>query len=322
METIRIYLENMFKGLPQTEEIKRLKSDILSNMEDKYKELKEEGKPEHEVVGIVISEFGNIDELLEEMNIKTAEKENTYPEMSLEEAKTFVSLKDKTSRLVGLGVTLILIGVSQLVFLTRLMEQHYIFEGLSENAQTILPVIFLFLFIAPAVGLFIYSGMSLEKYKYIEEGSFELSRESKAALEQERSVYTGRRSLGTITGVLLCVLSPLAVFIFALFGGGFAVYGVSVLLIMVATAVFIFITTSSVPEAYKRLLKLEEYAVQYQQNNKVIGAIAGIVWPLVVCIFLFCGFVFNLWYICWIIFPITGILFGGFCAFYNALKSR
>ena len=70
METIRTYLENMFARLPQTPQIIRLENDMLRTMEDKYEELKSEGKSENEAVGIVISEFGNIDELLAELDLQ------------------------------------------------------------------------------------------------------------------------------------------------------------------------------------------------------------------------------------------------------------
>ena len=48
METIRIYLENMFSRLPRTPEIIKLENDMLRTMEDKYEELKMEGKSENE----------------------------------------------------------------------------------------------------------------------------------------------------------------------------------------------------------------------------------------------------------------------------------
>ena len=73
MDTIRIYLENMFARLPGTPEIMKLQNDMLHTMEDKYEELKSEGKSENEAIGIVISEFGNIDELLEELGLKAAQ---------------------------------------------------------------------------------------------------------------------------------------------------------------------------------------------------------------------------------------------------------
>jgi len=76
METIRIYLENMFSRLPRTPEIIKLENDMLRTMEDKYEELKMEGKSENEAIGIVISEFGNIDELIDELGLLSTAAEN------------------------------------------------------------------------------------------------------------------------------------------------------------------------------------------------------------------------------------------------------
>jgi hypothetical protein len=69
MESIRSYLENMFLNLPQTPQVLKAKNELFQMMEDKYTELKEEGKTENEAVGTVISEFGNLDELAEELGI-------------------------------------------------------------------------------------------------------------------------------------------------------------------------------------------------------------------------------------------------------------
>lgn len=69
LDTIVGYLNNMFASLPRTEQMYKLKQELLGNMEEKYHELKDDGKSENEAVGIVISEFGNIDELVSELGI-------------------------------------------------------------------------------------------------------------------------------------------------------------------------------------------------------------------------------------------------------------
>lgn len=69
METIWNYLDNMFVNLPQTSEVLRAKEDLAEMMEDKYNELIKEGKMQNEAIGIVISEFGNIQELIDELGI-------------------------------------------------------------------------------------------------------------------------------------------------------------------------------------------------------------------------------------------------------------
>ena len=69
METIRNYLETMFANMPNTPEVKRAKDELLQMMEDKYNELIAEGVNENAAVGTVISEFGNLDELAEDLGL-------------------------------------------------------------------------------------------------------------------------------------------------------------------------------------------------------------------------------------------------------------
>jgi len=79
METILNYLDNMFINFPHTPEVLRAKEDLAEMMEDKYNELIAEGKMQNEAIGIVISEFGNIQELIDELGItdKNSVKEDS-----------------------------------------------------------------------------------------------------------------------------------------------------------------------------------------------------------------------------------------------------
>ena len=60
----------MFRNLPNTNEVLKAKAELLQMMEDKYTELRREGKSENEAVATVISEFGNLDELADSLGIK------------------------------------------------------------------------------------------------------------------------------------------------------------------------------------------------------------------------------------------------------------
>ncbi|MGL4345692.1 MAG: permease prefix domain 1-containing protein [Cellulosilyticaceae bacterium] len=332
METIKSYLNNVFGALPQTREILDLKNELLNNMLDKYDELKASGKTENEAIGIVISEFGNIDELLQEMEISveetvlTPQTKVSQNVLNAEQAAHYIDLKYQVSRLIGRGVSLILLGVALLVGLSALFEAGILLQTVSSNAKDVIPVIILLLMIAPAVGLFIFSGAKLEDYRFIEEGDFELTEEAHAVLAKDYAHKKPEFSRKIVIGVTLCVLSPLVILISSIWGDLASSLGVSVLLLMIAVATYLFIRSGSVTEGYRRLLKLDEYAtahmIETKEQNKVIGAVAGIVWPLATCVFLVAGFVFDKWEICWIVFPITGILFGGFCAFYSILKKK
>lgn len=74
MDTIMSYLETMFAKLPKTPEVEQIKQELSMNMEEKYHELINLGKTENEAIGTVISEFGNIDELMEELGYAVEEE--------------------------------------------------------------------------------------------------------------------------------------------------------------------------------------------------------------------------------------------------------
>lgn len=65
MEAIRNYVEALFATLPQNADAQRIKTDMLTNLEEKYHTLLEEGKNEAEATGIVIASIGSADELRE-----------------------------------------------------------------------------------------------------------------------------------------------------------------------------------------------------------------------------------------------------------------
>ena len=98
MNIILNYLDNMFLNLPNTNEVKRAKQELASMMEDKYNELIAEGRKENEAVGIVISEFGNLDELAVELGIEqvlsneSGSKEAAGRHVSREEAEEYIRM--------------------------------------------------------------------------------------------------------------------------------------------------------------------------------------------------------------------------------------
>lgn len=327
METIKNYLETMFAQMPQTPQILEIKEDLFLNMEEKYHELKNEGKSENEAIGIVISEFGNINELINELGISidsdTQTRDINIPLVTLDTALSYLDVKKGCGSLIGFGVVLILIGVSFLIGLNSLANLS-LRGALTEDSASLLGVIGLILFIVPAVGLFIYSGTKLEKYNELQE-PFQLDFTVKEQLKSKYEDFLPRHNRSVIIGVCLCILSVIPVVTssllediytnnsFILEGSSF---GVIILLLTIATAVYLFISSGSIKEGYSCLLKIDDFnpAKRNSKENKLISAVAAIVWPLAACSFLLIGFIWNRWSIAWIVFPITGILFGMFSA--------
>lgn len=321
METIKNYLDNLFASLPKTARVTELKSNILSNMEEKYNELKKQGKSENEAIGIVISEFGNIDELISELGISQDRETKSQPVVTQDEVESYLTVKRVMGIQVGLGVFLCIMAPALLILISTLVGKGILFSSLSGNAANAPGLIALFLLITAAVGIFIYSGMNFERYKFMEDG-VQLPMGVEANLKQRYYRYSPTYHLCLIVGVCLIVISPVTLFVTSLFNEGSSPYGVVMLLAIVAFAIFIFISSGTIRESYQKLLQIGDSTPVNKKEDKVIGAVAACIWPLAVAVFLFCGFVYGLWNIAWIIFPIVGILFGMFSAVYSIITDK
>ncbi|KHF39360.1 permease prefix domain 1-containing protein [Halalkalibacter okhensis] len=315
MDTIMTYLNNMFATLPKTSDMNRLKEDLLANMEDKYEELKQNGKSENEAIGIVISEFGNIDELVSELNIDVKDSiDKEHPYLTDEQVEDYLDETKKAGKLIGFGVGICQIGV---VFLLLLLQLG--------NAGGMIGIAALFLFVAAAVGLFIYAGTLMEKHKYLSNG-FTLPDDIKISLEHEYELFQPTFTKAIVTGVVLCILSPVVLIVLTSINENSVIYGVIFLLLMVALAVYLFVSTGNQQAAYRTLLKKGDQPnislPHEKKEDKAIRVASVILWPLTVCIFLISGFLYNQWHINWIIFPIVGLLFAMFSGAYSIIKEK
>lgn len=324
METIINYLDNMFARLPKTKQMIEIKQELLVNMEDKYQELMQTGKSEHEAIGIVIAEFGNINELIDELDIDLdSENQEVSKMLTDQEINDFLEVNKKSGVRIGAGVSLIILGAALLILVTQLVDVGYI-TFFSERIADVVGLIPLFFLVAIAVGLFITASGMMEKFTFLEQ-DFVLSIQRMTELEQERQNFQSTYLKATITGVALCILSPMVLIITSVIHEEASGFGAAALLMTVSIAVFLFIYFGKIKEGYSKLLRLEEYtrpAKKSEERNKVISAVASIIWPLATVIFLISGLVYHQWHINWIIFPITGLLFAMFSGAYSILKSE
>ncbi len=315
MDTIKTYLENMFASLPRTAQIKELKNNILANMEEKYLELKNQGKSENEAIGIVISEFGNIDELVIELGLNKGEMEAEGRAVDDKEVKNYISLKRVAGIKIAIGVFLCILAPTILILIYSFVDAGLL--SVPESTGTIA----LFVLVAIAVAIFIQTGLALEPVKYMEEGVL-LPYDVEKELREELNRFMPRFGKGMVVGVCMIILSPIALFVTYEGSELTTIIGVIILLSIVNIAVVLFILLGTQKESYERLLKTGDYTPKKKEENKVIGAVASIVWPLAVIVFLVTGFIYQLWYINWIIFPIVGLLFGMFSAAYSIINEK
>ncbi|MGY3704426.1 hypothetical protein BW731_10175 [Vagococcus martis] len=305
MKVIENYVDAMFVNLPRTAELQTIKEDILLNMKEKYIELIDEGKPENEALGTVIAEFGTIDELLESLEISVEENDDrgnqefftpNLPVLSESVITKYLATKRLSGMLIGSGIISLGIGLSTFFFLINRLSSS-------------IPFFIFVLSITAAVILFTIGGMKLSVFNNLKNG-FILTSEDRLLLENAKEEYHRSFILSIILGIGLSMLSILSV-IFSSFSGFGEAIGLSLLFLFGAVACFFFIYAGNVQGSYNFLLDNGlEVHVPYEEykRQKFFQRFESLYWMIILLLFFGWGFFFDGWVICWIVFPIGGVL--------------
>lgn len=325
METIFNYLENMFLQLPKTPEVLRAKQELGNMMEDKFQELIAEGRKENEAVGIVISEFGNLEELAEELGISQVVnhqnvERDTSRYVDREEAETFIKMSRRTSIWVSFGVMLCILSPCALIYIGTL--QDYSKNGISDGMIVLFGLIPLLILVAIAVVMFCWNGMKMEKYEYMKKENFQMDAAFKEVLKQRQEQEKPKATLELIIGILLCIFSvmPLLVVGAMLDDDLYAAYALIFLLVMVSVSIWFFIAGGSTVNSLKILLQEEEFSKEGKKSQKLMDVIGGIYWPIATVIYLGWSFWTMDWGFTWIVWPIAGILYGVIASICNIVQ--
>lgn len=309
MNTIRNYLENMFLGLPQNNDVKRAKEELLGMMEDKYQQLKNEGKTENEAIGIIISEFGNLDELGDVLGIKGAiEQKANLPLVSYERAAEYIEDEKLTAPKTALGVWLCIMSPVVLFTLLGLHESNFI-NG-KEDTVIAVGIFVLISIVAVAVSFFIRYSSKLEKYDDLKKNSFSLDYKTEQMVrnvkKEEEPIYRSAVSISVI-GYIISVL-PVILTSLIVEEGGIHILALVVTIVIVAFSTYNIINKNGAMDACKVLLQEEEYSISKKQN-KNYKVVEQVYWLVIVAVYLGYSFITNDWHMSWIIWPVAGVLF-------------
>ena len=332
MDAIFNYLDNMFAHLPKTEEVKRAKTELGQMMEDKYNQLRAEGRSDNEAVGQVISEFGNLSELAEELGISNqvqqASSEDNFVYVTAAEGETFIEKSKKAANMIGGGVAAIMLGVISVIFFSSYAEGIFsqVLGGDEPNKVYLAVGLgLLFILIAFAVYLFVMTGIANEKYKIFDKKVVKLDPHNKMliqkAKENHRPVLMRKISIGV--GQILLAVAALTV-AGVLFEDNEAVLVslVCLLLLIIGISVWLFISGGAIQSAYDKLLNEGDYTAERRKSESVMQRWASPYWILIVVVYLAWSFVTSSWDKSWIIWPIAGVLFGLISAIVQAATSN
>ena len=308
METIKNYLNAMFSNMPDTPEVRKAKAELLQMMEDKYNELLEQGESENNAVGTVISEFGNLDELAEDLGVskeveeaRTGESDVPRRNITTEEAEKFLAVWGRKSLLLALGVMITIVSIAcPIIGVYR------------EN----LAVAMMFILIALGVGLIVFSSFVDSEWRFIRTEPCRIDMNTAAYVKEKRKNFEPVRALCITLGVVLCIIS----WVPCLFDKVFTdTVGPALIFVMVGIGVFLMVYSSNVAGGFNRLLAVNDSEPlpdgsmrikresRYRYTSKGGEMVMKVYWPTVTCIYLAVSFLTFQWHMTWIIWPIAAV---------------
>ncbi len=351
METIRTYLENLFAQLPETPEIIRLKDDMLRTMEDKYIELKSEGKSENEAVGIVISEFGNIDELLAELDLDGADagKADGSGEAGTsfggpepfcpdpEQADEIIQDHIRISCILSLGISLFLLGPALLSVVCALLSASGFFRQ-PAGAQAGLILMLLPLAVCLILGLiFTIYGRSLRARCRFPKNILPTP-SLRAHVLARREDFEPQYAVMMALAILFAIFSPVPLLFFLAAGAdgwtGLSVHegctGAFFLFLFLALSLYLFLTARAQKRVYALFLHEgpqsgggRKRVDARRLEEGLLKAILSSYWPLVFCVYFLVSFLTGLWAVSWLIYwPIAPMVQRGLNARLGSLKKK
>ena len=317
MDTISNYVESIFADLPNTPELSEQKQAMLTKMQDKYQQLKAEGKSEHEAISTAIAAHGNIDDYtVSDIPTSPAEIPDNEVYLTPEQVDEYIDHRHHFAWAMATGVFLCIMGPASLFLGQYLAGYRDGQGGRTSDLMDILTLVPLFIFVAAGVALFILYGMKEQQFE-LEEKRVQLDATTYARLKADHKAFRPRLAVAVAIGVALCILAPVSMLLSVVLLGEENGLSLVFLLSFIAIDVFLFIFYGIQDETYEKLLSIGEFAKDKAEKNKVVGIVAGVVFPLAAAVYLIAGFVYYAWASAWIIFPIVGILFGIFATVYN-----
>lgn len=308
METIKNYLESMFRGLPLTDKVVRAKSELLQMMEDKYTELIRNGKTENEAVGEVIQNFGNLEEIADDLGIKEILSQTKFTDsnrrkLSFDEITECLATEKKSVIYRATAIFMFIICVSFPILASALHLENFI------------GAILMFLSIGAGVVFFSLSRAIMEQWHFIRTEPCSIDSVSADYLKNKNREFTSTYSVLSSVGILLCILCFIPQLFFESFGGRFMEkMGGVMFFVFIGLGVALMIYAKSIKRSYQKLLNLndkidfEEKPEENLIQNKTIRIILSVYWSLVTCIYLCVSFLTFKWGITWLIFPIAVVV--------------
>ncbi|MBS6398115.1 MAG: helix-turn-helix transcriptional regulator [Clostridiales bacterium] len=255
------------------------------------------------------------DDRMEEEYIPGSPDKECGRRVSMEEAQEFIRIRTKLSWWMALGVAACILSPVCLILLgdAAVYGMVDMTEGMAEG----IGLTVLISMVTCAVADFIFCGCRLQRYEYLEKENFELCYGVEGMVKERKEKQRGAFIAQIVSGVVLCIVGVIPLFLAEAFAGGemAETAAVGLLLLFVAAGVFLLVKNGMVEGAYEQLLQEGDYTPEGKKAERLIGKIAAVYWCVVAAVYAGISLWTGRWDRTWIIWAVTGILFGAIAGY-------
>ncbi|SHJ83892.1 helix-turn-helix domain-containing protein [Hespellia stercorisuis] len=248
--------------------------------------------------------------------------EETCRRVSMEEADAYMELRTSSTKKTGLAVAGYVLSPTVLVFLMGLREAGIL--RISEDAAGGIGVVLLLIGVACCTAYFVMHGMKLEEYDYLEREQFQLAYGVEAVVKKRMAEYEAIYRVSNMAGVFLCIVAAVPLLIAATLDSTDSTYifCTAGLLVVIAVAVYLFVSVGMQKECYQILLQEGDYTLEKKAETRGTERFSRIYWCLVTAVYLGLSFYTNGWDRTWIIWPCAGVAFAGIRGIVYAVSKK
>jgi transcriptional regulator with XRE-family HTH domain len=243
--------------------------------------------------------------------------------VSMEEASSFLQLREQNAVRIALGVMLCILSPIALIFLSGASEAERL--SLAETQAVGLGLAFLFVLVGCAVALFVSCGLRASQYEYLEREPIDTLYGVDGMVRERREKFRPAFTRQLTIGIVLCVVAVLPLFLsLFLFGEDsfFHIFAVCLLLAIISVGVLLIVRSAVVWDGFQILLEEGDYSRAGKEASHNAAPFNSIYWGLVTAGFLAWGFLGNAWDRCWMVWPVAAVAYGAIYGIVVALRRK
>ena len=253
---------------------------------------------------------------IESEEFSSGGEDSAVRRLTLAETNEYLALRKTASVRMAAATFLCIFSVIPLLILGALAEIPA--YGISENTASATGLIVLFLFIAAAVAVFLSCSIKNGPYAFLDKEPFDTEYGVTGMVSERQRQYKSTHTRCNMIGTILCILSPVPIFIGMAVGSDFSmILAVCATLLLAGIGAAVFIVTGLRWASMQKILQSGDYAPAEKKRSETENALSAAYWLIATAVYLGWSFTTGGWKETWIVWPVAGVLYAAVLNLYR-----